>query len=269
MESAKVVKCPNCGANATNLSNCEYCGSLLVRFVEKKIDLSHTTYLNDVETYPGLINALKLNLQLQESTNEEGVATDIVGPVTHNDTGRDYIGCVLRNGYINFLDGSSAPSKSKKGICINFSFSSYLDRGYELFNAINEEQRKRFKTLDCYPLFIEHISFYTDELGYDRKCHEYFIDFGKDAEGASRLISKVLKDVLEIPFDANIEYYTNAGYDNIEEARRKINAEIYGTSDSDSNSNNDIWRWLVGDNSTANILAWIVSVIFILYWLLS
>ena len=37
---ANVIKCPNCGASSTNHTNCEYCGSLLVRFVDKGIDLS-------------------------------------------------------------------------------------------------------------------------------------------------------------------------------------------------------------------------------------
>ena len=110
----KILRCPNCGANASNHDNCEYCGSLLVRFVEKGIDLSQTTYLDDTETFPGLINALKQNLQLQESTNESVVTTDIVGPVKWNDVGRDYIGCVLRNGNITFADGTPVPSKSKK-----------------------------------------------------------------------------------------------------------------------------------------------------------
>lgn len=37
----KTVVCPNCGANATNLQNCEYCGSMLVRccdMIENKTD---------------------------------------------------------------------------------------------------------------------------------------------------------------------------------------------------------------------------------------
>ena len=70
MPELKSYTCPNCGANTTDARNCEFCGSLLVRFVEKGIDLSQTTYLDDTETFPGLINALKQNLQLQESTSD-------------------------------------------------------------------------------------------------------------------------------------------------------------------------------------------------------
>ena len=70
MSELKTFVCPNCGANTTNAQNCEYCGSLLVRFVEKGIDLSHTTYLNNDAVFPGLITQLKYNLKLQEKVSE-------------------------------------------------------------------------------------------------------------------------------------------------------------------------------------------------------
>ena len=207
MNEIKHLACPNCGANTSDFKNCEYCGSLLVRFVEKGIDLSQTTYLNNNETYPGLINALKLNLQLQESAKEEIVATDIVGPpvFNRNDIKRDYLSCVLRNGYMNYRDGTPIPSKSNTGLGVGFIFPFYIDKGngHEEFNAAVEELHKRFKALDCYTLFNERICFFTDEEG-NKKGYEYNIDFGKDAEGAARLISKVLKEVYQIPFDANI-----------------------------------------------------------------
>lgn len=227
----RILRCPNCGANATNADNCEFCGSLLVRFVDKGIDLSKTSYLDDAETFPGLSNALKHNLQLQESTNESIVTTDIVGPVTWNDVGRDYIGCVLRNGNIRYADGSPAPSKSKDGLCIYLSFDMYIDADDEnnkKYNRIQEEHHKRFKSLDCYPLFTGHSCYYNYKNN-KRKAHEYFIDFGKDAEGAARLISNIWKEVYEIPFDANIEYYTNAGIYNVAKARKAIEAERDGS----------------------------------------
>ena len=256
----RTLRCPNCGANTTDARNCEFCGSLLVRFVDKGIDLSQTTYLDDTETFPGLINALKLNLQLQESTNESVVTTDIVGPVTHNDSGRDYIGCVLRNGNISYHDGSPVPSTSKKGICIAFCFDPYLDKDFEKYNTIQEERRKRFKALDCYPLFMEHICFNTDYLGYKRKNYEYFIDFGEDAEGAARLISKVWKEVHEIPFDSNVEYYTNAGGENVEKTRKIIEAERDGT-EVDNNEYDDEDKGI----SIPNWCYWVIA--FLLYGL--
>ena len=234
MPELKSYTCPNCGANTTDARNCEFCGSLLVRFVEKGIDLSQTTYLADTETFPGLINALKQNLQLQESTNESIVTTDIVGPVKWNDVGRDYIGCILRNGNITFADGTPAPSKSKKGLCVTFNYSTYVDSGQENFNQIQQAYRKRFQSLDCYPLFMEHICYYTWNVdGEKRKGHEYFIDFGEDAEGAARLLSKIWKEVYEIPLDANVEYYNNVGENNVVMTRKAIHEELFGNNDDD------------------------------------
>ena len=74
----KSYVCPNCGANTTNTQNCEYCGSLLVRFVEKGIDLSHTSYLNNNAVFPGLVEELKRNLELQSENPKDWVATDLL-----------------------------------------------------------------------------------------------------------------------------------------------------------------------------------------------
>lgn len=56
-ERVSSIVCPNCGANAQNHENCEFCGSLLVRFVNKGIDYDIEDY-NDkdiVETELGTI----------------------------------------------------------------------------------------------------------------------------------------------------------------------------------------------------------------------
>jgi len=57
MENTMVLSCPNCGAAITNRKNCEYCGSLLVRFIDKGINLIGTEYTSNVKVYPGLIGA--------------------------------------------------------------------------------------------------------------------------------------------------------------------------------------------------------------------
>ena len=72
-----VIKCPNCGASSSNHTNCEYCGSLLVRFVDKGIDLSTTSYLTNDFVYEGVIDALKQNLERQELNPGKLVTTDI------------------------------------------------------------------------------------------------------------------------------------------------------------------------------------------------
>ena len=49
----KTYTCPNCGAQITNTRNCEYCGSLLVRFAVHGIDVTKTEYMNDTMYFQG------------------------------------------------------------------------------------------------------------------------------------------------------------------------------------------------------------------------
>lgn len=222
-----MIKCPNCGANTTNALNCEYCGSLLVRFEDKGIDLAHSSYLDDSQTYPGIKNALKLNLAFQKSNSSESVVTDIYAKV-----GKDlvYLPTVLRSGYALFRDHTNIPTNTKRGLCVIMGFEYYLDNGNTKRvrrNQKEEERHKKLKSLDIFSLFMERISFVKMD-GYDGKVYEYFIDFGEDAVGASRLISKIIAEVYGLPWDAQIECCTNVGHDAIEKSREKVD-DAFGT----------------------------------------
>lgn len=73
----EAIVCPNCGANATNHENCEYCGSLLVRFVDQNIQYNEDNY-NDpeiVETKLGDI--LDMHLTTAKQPGIGGVCTHI------------------------------------------------------------------------------------------------------------------------------------------------------------------------------------------------
>ena len=73
----KTIVCPNCGANATNHENCEYCGSLLVRFVDQNIQYNEDNYNNPdiVETKLGDI--LDMHLTTAKQPGIGGVCTHI------------------------------------------------------------------------------------------------------------------------------------------------------------------------------------------------
>jgi len=218
----KMIKCPNCGANTTNAQNCEYCGSLLVRFEDKGIDLAYSSYLNDTQTYPGIKNALELNLGLQKSNPFEGVVTDIFSK-----DGNDLVSlfCIIRSGYAKFMDGTIIPSNTEKGLCVIISFDYYTDNRSSEFvnwNQKEEGQHKKFKSLDIFSLFAEHICFHRENGdGDEQKSYEYFIDFGEDAVGAARLISKIMSEVFDLPLNAQIECYTNVG-DAVNECRKRL-----------------------------------------------
>ena len=96
----KALVCPHCGANTTNTQNCEYCGSLLVRFVDKDIDISNTSYLSGKCEYPGLLTELKNNLKLQKEQTHV-VCTDIYWPTNDGGWGCLSIG---RSGLFAWID---------------------------------------------------------------------------------------------------------------------------------------------------------------------
>lgn len=226
----QIIKCPNCGANATNHQNCEYCGSLLVRFVDKDIDLSKTTYTSNAEVFPNLIQNLQRNLKMQDNSLVDSVATDIYREVGKQEKGVEngWVLSVLRTGMSAWGDGQMIKiTEGFKGLCIAVSFDLFEDESYETRRKINQRhnaQLERFKQLDCFPLFTSHTYSSSWRRNANSSCFtktkvfEYAIDFGEDAEGAARLISEFMQKVHQIPLTENIDILTNQGA-NIDIAR--------------------------------------------------
>lgn len=216
----KTITCPNCGANTTNAQNCEYCGSLLVRFVGKGIDLSKTSYTNDSTTFPGLTAELKRNLQLQEKNPEESVTTDLLTEKAN--TGDAEGLSIHKSGRCCWKDGQDINlSDSNTGLTISFDFDTYIgnDDWQNQYNKRIEKRLKAFRKLDSFPLFTGHVCNATDDDGNERYCREYAIDFGNDAEGAARLTSEILMKVYGWTQDTSFDMYTEVGYDNLHKAR--------------------------------------------------
>jgi len=206
---ANVIKCPNCGASSTNHTNCEYCGSLLVRFVDKGIDLSTTSYLTNSKVYAGLIDALKQNLDRQE-LSESAVETGIFyksSPTVKLSRKRHGVATVFRSGSTTWSDGDPIKLGDKnRGLVIKFSFDKHAE-GNDVSDERIERQHQDFKSLGSFPLFTSHSSIYIRPGSSSRfRSQEYAIDFGQDVEGAARLISEVLSKVYGIPEDAQLVY---------------------------------------------------------------
>ena len=231
----KSLVCPHCGANTTNAQNCEYCGSLLVRFVDKGIDISNTSYLSGTCEYPGLLTELKNNLRLQAEKPDEAVNTDIYG-VENNGRGYNSVG-IGRSGMFVWSDYTPISIGSKEGgLIVSFDYSPYVDdKTYKDFNQKMDRQLSKFKQLKSFPLFTSHFCSFTDPQGEERYGRQYAIDFGKDAEGAAALISEILSEVEGLKPTDNYDIMTNAGVAQVEQARNAwMNA--HGFSYNSSNS---------------------------------
>ena len=221
----KTFVCPNCGANTSNTENCEYCGSLLVRFVERGIDLSHTSYLNNDAVFSCLIPELKRNLKLQEEHPDTPVVTDIFKLLGNGDASSMSI--FSAHSQVAWHDDTIASFDTKnRGFRILVNFSTYANTSDKEINDQLKEyndkidaQLSRFMQLDSFPLFTAHSGAYVDDGGSHRYGREYAIDFGQDVEGAARLISEILIKVDGFSPTETFDIFTNAGNDNIQKAR--------------------------------------------------
>lgn len=214
----KSLVCPHCGANTTNAQNCEYCGSLLVRFVDKGIDISNTSYLSGTCEYAGLLTELKNNLRLQAENPNEFVCTDICWKESDGSGSSVNIG---RSGMFNWSDGSPINLGSKDGgLIVAFSYSTCVDADGKDYNRKMDRQLSKFKQLKSFPLFTSHFCSYTDPQGDERYGRIYAIDFGKDAEGAAALISEILSEVEGLKPTDDYDIMTNAGAAQVERARK-------------------------------------------------
>ena len=206
---ANVIKCPNCGASSTNHTNCEYCGSLLVRFVDKGIDLSTTSYLTNDKVYDGLIDALKQNLDRQE-LSDSAVETGIFyksSPTVKLSRKRHGVATVFRSGSTTWSDGDLIKlGDMNRGLVIKFSFDKHAEEN-DVSDERIDRQHQEFKSLGSFSLFTSHNGIYIRPGSSSRfRSQEYAIDFGQDVEGAARLISEVLSKVYGIPEDAKLIY---------------------------------------------------------------
>ena len=205
---ANVIKCPNCGASSSNHTNCEYCGSLLVRFVDKGIDLTMTTYLTNDFVYEGIIVALKQNLERQELNPDKTVTTDICyksSTTVKLSKKRHCVAVVGRTGSAYWNDGDNIKlGEGETGLVIKFSFDVVAE-GEDPGGDRIQNQYEKFQELSSLPLFTYHTGIYMRSGSSNRyRCREYAIDFGQDYEGAARLISEVLDKVYEIPHDGKL-----------------------------------------------------------------
>lgn len=254
----KTIICPNCGANTTNPKNCEYCGSLLVRFADKGIDLSQTSYLNNDEVIPGLIPELKKNLRLQEEKPDLSVATDIYIVKDKCVVGFS----VLRTGYAGWKDHQLIElGEGNNGLIIAVGFDTFIDDIHPEFNRDMEAQLRRFRNLNSYGLFTQHTSTVIDSNGHQRYYREYAIDFGQDVEGAARLISEIMIKVNGCSNDTDIDIFTNAG----EEAERSRQswkvAHGYASATSYEEEEEDETDW-------GKVLRWTLYILGILIYMM-
>lgn len=157
-------KCPSCGAVASNMKNCEYCGSYLIQYAQAGIAAPSG---NEDFIFPGLIEILK-----------EHVAVQVSNPKAEP--------------FFN-IDVDAPPTEMAK-ICTmmqvvdnEWAFDNVDTAGSAIFIPFEyggPAYRKFFES-DFHQLFL------VKDSGSWKDC---FIDFGSDSRGAAIFISRLIVD---------------------------------------------------------------------------
>ena len=165
----KTVSCPSCGASATNHQNCEFCGSLFVRYDAEGLNPNEIFKNNSFTgfTFPGLTDHLQKNLASQ--TPNTFMVTDVL-------KGNEVLLQILQSSAISDLlpeGGSSLP-----GVSVHMPFG--VDTRY---------LEPKFKSMEEHKLFTISSANASDGI------QDYAIDYGNDSIGAAFLSSKILLTV--------------------------------------------------------------------------
>jgi len=178
----KTIQCPSCGAAATNMKNCEFCGSLFVRYPD--LNISSNNLISDKGQFngfifPGLKDQLQKNLSSQNELNFFVTEVVMENQVLIQVVASNRVGDLLK------LETPSYP-----GLSVHMPFTPEENYRYKKFIKLEESK-----------LFTHS---YSEEL----KCHDYIIDFGNDALGAAYLVSKILTEVDGVSTDTLLHYET-------------------------------------------------------------
>jgi hypothetical protein len=214
MEVAKQLTCPNCGANITNTRNCEYCGSLLVRFIDNNIALDEKKYGSSAFRLAGLKEALVKNLAEQDKADGQNhihtcirckeleLEFEVTNPRSQAEVvqfqwaAQDYVWNLRTVPSIEFNTNERSLVVCVRFYEINSNQYLYLNLHND-FNNFYSEQHSKFKKLDIYKLFTYTTSplLISPGGGLEMKsgvAHQYYIDFGRDIDGAAAIITQYL-----------------------------------------------------------------------------
>ena len=177
----KTIVCPNCGANTKNFHNCDYCGSMLVRFSERNIACDESKYGRTALTIPGLEMALKNNLALQKTEQDTEIAITQI-----NSSSGGFLQIVpSKDVFFGFTPyASTFKPFGDYGLILRLPFAI---RSVDMSVAESERIKlEKFKEMDCYALFTPVES---------ANASNYMIDFGEDYETAGRMITTILHEI--------------------------------------------------------------------------
>jgi ribosomal protein L32 len=231
----QTIVCPNCGANATNHHNCEYCGSFLVQRASEGKDVSMYVQVAKKYNNQGLASAIKLYSNLLKEhpaeKNLQFIAERKVTLIPDN------------------FDSESDDNQPNTGfsLCLN---SVGLEHNGVLGKFRNSPLIQAFN--------MSNEMIWEVGTGQETMGTVYKLDFGYDYEGAS----KVVLQLLEL-FGVNVEESTFVIYDGGADFNNLVDMTGLSASDLESlgldSSDNDFLTDCLVFNSSGVIIEDYVS----------
>lgn len=203
----KTVLCPSCGASATNLKNCDFCGSIFVRAEQVGFDVKNLFISNEIDNvFSGLREAIDENILNQSKYK------NISGQVGTNIFNSKSFFELDNSNYLLGLwnrDYEKDPLRGEVSIVFEISM-------------LSEKQKLLMSQLEEFKLF--------DDVDSDGLWQ---IHFGSDSRGAAFLTSKILNKVF------GVDYTTQLYFDQQVYSNKPPYNDLLKTNLSQSHSNKD------------------------------
>ena len=193
----RTVVCPNCGANATNLHNCDFCGSYLVQKAALGIDMKG--YLQNAKEY--------------YSAGVEKIV--------------QYYCSIL--GKHNLSDGLDLYFEQDDKVVVLLIPTSNYGISMRLFEPILSEKglTNKFKNSNVFAAFnVSEATEREAETGeVTRTIEIYESDFGTDYAGAALVVNQLLRDVFQISSD-DVIMSISGGIDAVDENGNEVESHF-------------------------------------------
>lgn len=189
------IVCPNCGAHATNLHNCEFCGSFLVQKAALGVDMAG--YLQKAKEYysAGVEKVLQTYCSiLAKHSLHDGLYLTF---------DRDNVALV------------SIEPTSENGVTIRLLESILAEKG-----LVN-----RFKNSNVFEAFTVTEGWVMEETGEVSGTEVFKADFGADYAGAALVVNQLLKDIFQVSLD-DIVMKISGGLDASDEAGNEVESHF-------------------------------------------
>ena len=197
------IVCPCCGAETSNMMNCDYCGSYLVRFIKSNHSFNDAQLGKSAECLLSIQEELQANIDEQSNT---ATKNHICSEISSNDYSieiknpraiSDYVEYKTKNE--NFYVLPTNPfDEDEVSIILVVRVLDFYKLTSKTSDDIKMKQLQEKQKLE----WLEHIGLLglcakSDDViisieGNIGTCHSYYINFGQDIIGATRAISSFL-----------------------------------------------------------------------------